>query len=315
MKVPSVELAKQRPRNSLLNGVRKHAWHYGFVMPMLVLFALFTVWPIIGSIYYSFFDWDGVGPPTRFVGFANFKELAFDGYYWNAFVNNYIFALSHVIIQYPLALIVAVILNNAALKGRNVYRLLVFLPVITTTAIIGLIFNILLHPVGGSMNAVLTGLGFQPVNFLGSPTLALPTAIVISIWKNIGVTIVYWLAALQTVPQELIEAAKIDGATRSKILFHITVPLLTPLAAVILLLTFVGSLHPFDLIKTLTNGGPLFASDVVDTYVYRYAFSPDMNLPRYGLASAGGLLFGVTVMIITILQAPFLRKAGKNLNT
>jgi len=297
----------------LLKNIKKHKWHYWFVSPMLVLFLLFTVWPILGSVYYSFFKWDGSGVPENYVGLDNFREILIDPYYWNAFVNNYIFAFSHVLIQFPLALILAIILNNTLLKGRNVYRLLIFLPVITTTAIIGLIFNILLHPAAGPLNEAMVKFSLleSPINFLGSVSLVLPTAIVISIWKNIGVTLIYWLAGLQTIPIELYEAARIDGASPVKTLFYITIPLLVPIGSVILLLTFISSLHPFDLIQTLSKGGPLFASDVVDTYVYRYAFNPELTTLRYGFASAGGFIFGVTVMLITIIQAPFIRKLGK----
>ncbi|SFM44551.1 carbohydrate ABC transporter membrane protein 1, CUT1 family (TC 3.A.1.1.-) [Paenibacillus sp. 1_12] len=306
----SSEVAKPR-RNKLLSRMSQHTWHYIFVTPMLILFGMFTLWPMAGSIYYSFFNWDGVGAPTKFIGLGNFKEIIIDPYYWNAFKNNYIFAFSQVAIQYPLALILAMILNNILLKGRNVYRLFIFLPVITTTAVIGLVFTLLLHPVGGAISAFLKMVGMEPINFLGNPKLALSTAIAVAIWKNIGITIIYWLAALQTVPAELYEAAKIDGATRTKALIHITIPLIAPIGSVILLLTFIGSLHPFDLIKTLTNGGPMYTTDVVDTYVYRYAFSPESNLPRYGFASAAGFLFGVTVMLITLLQAPVLKKVGQ----
>lgn len=301
-----------RGGSDLLKEIRRHRWHYAFVAPMLVLFLMFTVWPIAGSIYYSFYDWDGVGAPEKFVGLDNFRETVANSYFWNAFVNNYVFAFSHVLLQYPIALVFAIVLNQALLAARNVYRLLIFLPVVTTTALIGLVFNVLLHPAGGPVNTALLqlGLGAEPVNFLGSQNLALPTAIGVSIWKNIGVTMIYWLATLQTVPPELYEAAKIDGSTRAKTFLFITVPIIAPLGAVILLLTFIQSLHPFDLIQALTGGGPNYASDVVDTFVYRYAFNPEMSLPRYGFASAAGFVFGLTVMFITVAQGLIVRRLG-----
>jgi raffinose/stachyose/melibiose transport system permease protein len=297
----------------LLKEIRSHAWHYVFVLPMLILFVLFTLWPMAGSVYYSFFNWDGVGPPTKYVGLDNFKETLFNPYFWNAFKNNYVFALAHLVVQYPLALLFAIILNNAMLRARNIYRLFIFIPVVTTTALIGLVFNVLLHPAGGPINASLLGIGLltEPINFLGSEELALLSAIGISIWKNIGITMIYWLAALQTIPADLYEAAKIDGASKFRTFMSITVPLVAPLGAVILLLTFMQSLHPFDLIQALTHGGPNYASDVVDTFVYRYAFNPEMSLPRYGFASAAGLVFGVTIMIITVFQGIIVRKLGK----
>lgn len=305
----SLGVSMETNRTMMLKNIKKHKWHYIFMTPMLILFVMFTVWPILGSIYYSFFRWDGIGSPEDYVGLKNFKDVLLDEFFWNAFTNNYIFAIAHVLIQFPLALILAIILNNMLLRGRNMYRLFIFLPVVTTMAIIGLVFNILLHPVGGPVNELISYLFGTKVNFLGSEKLALPTAIAVSIWKNIGVTMIYWLAALQTVPRDLYEAAKIDGASRIRTFFHITIPIIAPIGMVILLLTFIQSLHPFDLIQTLTNSGPSFASDVVDTYVYRYAFDPEMSLPKYGYASAAGFVFGLTIMFITFIQGYITRKS------
>jgi multiple sugar transport system permease protein len=221
-------------RAELFKQIKKHRYHYLFVLPMLVFFAAFTLWPMIASWYYSFFNWDGIGWPTDFIGLGNFREVASDPGFWNAFMNTFLFALTHVLIQMPLALIVAVILNNQFLAGRNVYRLLLG-----------------------------TGLINEPINFLGSTTLALPTLLAVSVWKSFGTPMIYWLAGLQTIPGELYEAAKIDGASKVQSFFRITVPMLAPIGLVITLLTFINNLDPFDLVRTMTEGGPVKATDVV----------------------------------------------------
>lgn len=297
--------------SALWNRMKRHRWHYLFILPMLVLFVMFSIWPMVGSWYYAFFDWDGTGRPTNYIGLANFVEIYTDPGFWNAFKNTFLFAMSNVVIQLPLALIVAVILNHPAVKGRDVYRLLIFLPVISTTAVVGIVFVILLNPLGGPINELLmkAGLITSPINFLGSQKLALPTLLVISLWKSFGTPLIYWLAGLQTIPAELYEAAKIDGAGALQRFTRITVPLLVPIGIIIVLLTFIGNLHPFDLVKTMTEGGPVKSTDVIDTYIYRYAFETTENSnSRYGFASAAGIVFSLAVFIIVIIQAVAVKK-------
>lgn len=281
--------------------VRRHGWRYLFLLPMLVLFAAFTVWPLIASIAYSLYDWSGFGPIEDFVGLANFGEAFGDPLVWNAFKNTAIFIGFAIVVQMPLALLLAIWLNNKFLRGRSVYRVLLFLPVVTTTAVVGVVFTAILNPSGGPVSALTFRLGISevPIEFLSSERLALPTLLLIDMWKGIGITIIYWLAALQTIPEELYEAARVDGADRRRILAHITIPLLVPLGVVILLLTVVTSMNVFDLVQVTTAGGPNGATDIVQTYVYRYAFNTD-GTPRFGYAAAVGLLFGITVMLVTV---------------
>ncbi|WP_168121239.1 sugar ABC transporter permease [Paenibacillus sp. HB172176] len=292
-----------------LRGMRRHVWPFVFLMPMLVLFGTFTVWPIVGSWIYSFFEWDGFGPLDHFVGLSNYREAIFDPYFWNSFWNTFIIAVSDLVIELPLALLLAVLLNNVAFRGRNVFRLLIFIPVVTTTAVVGVVFTVLLNPVGGPINELLlkTGIVQEPINFLGSQGAALSVIIAMTIWKACGTTMIYWLAGLQTIPVEVYEAAKIDGAGSSKIFLKITIPLLVPIGTIIALLTFIGSLNPFDLVQTMTEGGPNFATDVNSTYIFRYAFNPQ-GTPRYGFASAAGIVFGLAVLVLTLVQAWALRR-------
>ncbi|WP_020576302.1 carbohydrate ABC transporter permease [Actinopolymorpha alba] len=297
-------------RHTLAARIAKHRWHYLFLTPMVVLFVGFTAWPMLASWWYAFFDWDGLGPPTSWVGLANFSEVLGSPAFWNAFKNSFLFSLVAVGVQMPLTLLFAILLNNPRLRGRNLYRLFLFLPVVTTTAVVGIVFAVMLDPAGGFVNEILTGVGLlpEPVNFLGSDRTALATVLVIDLWKGFGITLIYWLAALQTIPPDVYEAAKVDGATARQVLRHITVPMLVPIATVILLLTFQSSMNPFDLIQATTKGGPNYATDVVATYIYRYAFDPQMAAPRYGFACAAGVVFGMCTLLLTLLQAPLLRR-------
>ena len=300
-----------RPRSGLGARIVEHRWHYLFLVPMLVLFVMFTLWPMVASWYYAFFDWDGVGEPQDFIGWDNFVETATNPAFWHAFKNSFLFSLVAIVVQMPLSLVFAILLNNPRLKGRNVVRLLLFLPVVTTTAVIGIVFAIILDASGGIANEFLALFGSPSINFLGWESTALPTLMVIETWKSFGVTLIYWLAALQTVPTDLYEAARTDGASGFQQLVHITVPMIVPIGVVILLLTFQSSLNPFDIVQATTRGGPNWATDVVSTFIYRYAFDPgDAGLlgPRYGFACAAGVVFGVFTLLVTLLQAPFLRR-------
>lgn len=281
---------------------------YLFLLPMLVLFLGFTIWPIIASWWFSLFDWDGVGWPTDFVGIENFARAFASADFWNSFKNSFLFSAGALFIEIPGALLFALLLNSVMVYGRNLYRLALFLPVVATTAVVAMVIAVLLSPVGGVVNDALMGVGLtdRPINFLGDPGVALPTVITMDIWKGFGITLIYWLAALQTVPKELYEAARIDGASMFAQLRNVTIPVMMPVAVVVVLLTFQRSLNTFDLVQAATGGGPVGATDVVPTYIYRWAFDPMLAAPRYGYACAVGAIFGLVVLLLTLLQGPLL---------
>ena len=298
-------------RGQLWRRVKGHRWNYLFVAPMVVLLAMFTLWPIVASWAYGFYAWDGFGPLEDFIGLSNYREAATDPAFWRAFRNTFWFAFASLFVQAPLALIFALTLNNPRLFGRNVYRVLLFIPVVSTTAVVGLVFSVLLDTNRGPINTALDFVGIDPVNFLGSSSTALATVIAVETWRGLGITLIYWLAALQTIPAELYEAAKIDGASRLQTFRFITIPLLAPFAVIILLLTFITSFNAFDIVQTMTAGGPNGSSDIVQTYIYRYAFAPTQFVPRFGFASAAALLFGLVVMILTLVQVLVVRRVRR----
>lgn len=289
----------------------KDRWIYLFLLPTLILYGMYTVWPIMASWYYSLLDWNGFERKGRFVGLANYTELLNDPLFWNAFKNTFIFLVISVPARVGLALVLAVILNNPRLPFTNIFRTALFLPVVTTGAIIGVVMKLILDPASGPINLGLLHFGFidRPINFLGRADTALYSAIGVWVWKWLGITLIYWLAALQTIPKELYEAARIDGAGTLQIFRRITLPLLTPFTIIIVLITAVEATNVFDLLLTLTGGGPFFASEVIDIYIYRWAFTS--TVPRLGYASAAAIFFGLAVLLLTVAQAVGVSRARR----
>ncbi|NGP45371.1 sugar ABC transporter permease [Bacillaceae bacterium SIJ1] len=290
-------------KKKISNKRRTTLWCWLFILPNLIFYAMFQGWPIIVNWYYSTLDWSGLSSDAVFVGLNNFKELMQDPYFWNAYKNSFVFMAGSVPLMLGLALIAALVFNNPNLKYASIYRTLIFIPVVTTASVVGIIM-VYIWGSDGAVNYTLMQIGLldEPVNWLSDPNLAMMTVILINIWKNLGMNMVYWIAGLQGVPRELYEAARVDGAGHFRTFFSITLPLILPVGAVILLLNVAGSLKVFDLIKTMTDGGPFYATDVVSTYIYRFAFSSEMGLPRLGYAASAGIFFAFTIMIIALIQ-------------
>lgn len=286
-------------------------WCYLFMVPSLVLTAAFTLYPTVMSWYFSLLDWSGFGSDREWAGLANYREVIQDDLFWNAYWRSFLFTIVGAPIKIGLALIVALILNDASLRFAAAYRTLFFLPVVTSSAIIGIVMTFVFNPLDGPINMVMLQLGLIdiPQDFLGDPDTALWTVVAVYIWKWFGVTMIYWLAALQVVPQELYEAARIDGANRWQMHRSITLPMIVPFALVIILITVVSALNIFGLVQTMTGGGPFFATEVMELYIYRNAFGTG-EIPRLGYASAAAVFFGVTVLALSLLQGWGLKKAN-----
>lgn len=296
-----LQIRKQQARKSK---IQLNIWCWAFMLPAVVLYALFTGWPILLSFYYSLLDWSGMIGQSKFIGLANFKEALSDPLFWGAFKNSFKFMIMVVPLLLSVSLILAYVLNNTALKGHTLFRTLFFLPVITTASIVGIIM-VFIWGSQGPINFVLTVLKIinKPIGWLSDKNIALVTIVIISIWKDAGTYMIYWLAGLQSVPKDVYEAAEIDGANSITIFFSIVFPLLLPIAGVITLLCIISSLKVFDIIQTMTNGGPFFATDVISTYIYRTAFTSEIGMPRLGYASSCAVLFGAVIVGIGVISS------------
>lgn len=289
-----------RPRPKSATGL----WIFLFLLPFLLLFGAFTLWPLVATIIYSFFDWNGVDALStqNFVGLSNYQELLHDPLFWQSFWNTLIFAATNTLIKLPLSLLLAVILTRKWLWFKRFFRTLFFVPIILPVALVGQIFTFLLNPSNGALNSFLLGTGLvkQPIDLLGNESTALWAVILISVWQIFGQYMLYWMAALQNVPEDLYEAAQIDRANAWQQFITITLPMIFPMAIVITLLGLVNSLHVFGIVVTLTSGGPGTSSYVLSYYIYQAAFQ---NLPfRYGYASAAAALFVVLAAVFVFIQ-------------
>lgn len=285
---------------------------YLALLPGLLLAGLFTFYPIVAAGYYALFDWSGFNSPRVFVGLENFARLMNDPFFWAAFRRSLVFLLGTVPLQMFISLWLAVALNNRLLKLSNVFRTLIFLPVVTPVAVIGIVWTFLLSPFNGPINGLLLDMGLlsRPIDFLGSSDTVMPSVILVYVWKWLGLTMIYWLAALQTVPDDVYEAARLDNCKGARLLAFVVLPIIRPFALVILLISAVGALNVFPLIMSMTNGGPFFSSEVIEIFIYRSAFATaEGTRTQLGYAAAAGVLFGLLIMSLTLLQALVSQKA------
>lgn len=277
-------------------------WIVLFLLPFLVLYVGFTLWPLIATILYSFFDWDGISPLQDFVGIRNYIEIAKDPVFWESFRNTFVFAIANTVVKLSLSLLMAILLTKRWLKFKGTFRTIFFIPFVLPVSLAGLIFTYLLNPSNGALNSVLHSLGVAhgSVDLLGHDETALATVIGVSVWQVFGEYLIYWMAALQNVPDELYEAADLDGASEWQKLVRITLPLIRPVAVIIALLAVINALHVFALIVTLTAGGPGTNTYVVSFFIYQQAFQ---ELPfRYGYASAAAVLFAALALVLVTSQ-------------
>jgi multiple sugar transport system permease protein len=271
-------------------------------MPTIILYGMYTIWPLLATFYYSFLEWTGFQRSGTFCGLENYQALFSDPLFFNSMKVTLQFTVLVVPLRFLLSLAVGLLLNWNAMKAKSAFRTLIFIPVVTTSAIIGTIMNMVFDPAKGPVNLFLTSLGFldKQVFFLGNADTALLTAGMIWVWKWLGISLIYWIASLQSIPEELYEAARIDGAGPIKSFLHITAPLLVPFAAIIFILTLSDSFRVFDLMLTLTGGGPFFKTEAIELFIYRWAFGA--SVPDIGYASSAASIFGLLFICITAIQ-------------
>ena len=302
MESNTIELELRVQKRKRKDKLVLNAWCWLFMAAAVIFYILFQGYPIVCSIVYSLLDWSGLTRTARFVGLSNYKELLTDKLFWNAFLNSIQYTVMIVPLELAVSLILAYLLNDEKLKGRGVYRTMYFIPVVTTASVVGIIM-IFITGVQGPINHILMSFHLlrKPINFLGNAAWAMPSLVLISLWKDCGTYMIYWLAGLQGISKDVYEAATVDGSNRVQMFIHIVLPLIAPVGGVIATLCVINSLKVFDIVKTMTEGGPYYATDVIATYVYRSAFSSEIGMPRLGYASAAALFFGAVVIVVGVI--------------
>jgi raffinose/stachyose/melibiose transport system permease protein len=245
-----------------------------FLTPAFVLFLVFLVYPIIRSVYYSSFDWNGLGPAVDFVGLDNFKRILTDKIFMKAVENGLLIVVLSLTIQLPLSLALAIMVGRD-LPGRAIFRTVFFMPYVLSEVITAIIWLGILNPdpERGFINALLILIpGVKAQAFLGDTHLVLACIFVVLTWKYFGLHMLLYLAGLQNIPREIEEAALIDGANRWQLIKNIIIPLLGSTIRTTIYLSVLGSLTQFNLIWIMTKGGPVNASEAMATYMYRFGF-------------------------------------------
>ena len=275
-------------------------WHIVvFLTPAVLVYTIFMIIPLIESLRLSFIANDS----GDFVGLQNYVTLLTDDLwsdqFWNALRNNLRFFLIHMVVQNSIALFLAALLSRRTLRGTSVYRTVFFMPTVLSVVIIGFIWQLILSPLWGITEGFMESLGigdlFQP--WLGLESTALNTISLISVWQFIGIPLLLFYAALISIPDELIEAAYVDGANSWTVFWRIKFPLILPTVGIVAILTFVGNFNAFDLIYTIKGAlaGPNFSTDIMGTMFFRTFFGQQLQL---GNAAMGATVAAMMLLII-----------------
>ncbi len=276
-----------------------------FLLPALVLYSVFVLFPIVQAIHYSFFKWNGLTPLTEFIGLANYQRALAEPVFQGAVQHNLLIVVLSLIVQIPFALGLALMLSRR-FRGRTILRLVFFAPYVIAEVITGVVWSLLLQPSGladGLLHAIGLGSLYQP--WLADPSTVMLAMFFIISWKYFGFHMILLLAGLQGIPHEVEEAAAIDGASRRQTIRYVTLPLLGPTLRVSVFLSVIGALQLFDLIWVTTGGGPINASNTMATYMFDWGFKRFQL--GYGSAVAV-ILFGFAFVLALAYQRWVLRR-------
>ncbi len=293
---------------------------YGLVVPGLLLYLVFALLPSLATVLYSLTDTNGLTPkPLNFIGLDNYEEFLFRGAAaqenLEALLRTILFCVLVTVVQFVLGLLAAILLNQR-LAGTRWFRALFFLPVILGVTIQGLVWRLFLYPLDGPVDSVLQVFGIESELLGGAGLGAFLWVTIVQIWSNMGITMVIFLAGLQTIPDELHEAARIDGASRRQSFWHVTWPLLTPAVTTNLILSIIGSLQAWQLFLVLINYRP--GTQVLGYVVYAQAFgqtsgSTTSNSFRQGYGAAAAVVLFVVVFVVGVTAQYLLRRREERL--
>ncbi|MED3952544.1 sugar ABC transporter permease [Priestia aryabhattai] len=303
--VPLKQELKREP--SINTKKRKNLKNVGlfalFVGPALLAFCVIVLIPFFTGIYYSFTDWNGVNGTINWVGLDNFKYLfTEDKQFQQSFWITTKYTVVAIILTNVVGFVLAILVTQM-LKTRNILRTVFFMPNLIGGLLLGFVWQFIFVKGFASIGQI-TGISLFELPWLGDAKTAFWGIVIVSVWQGAGYIMLIYTAALQNVPQELIEAAKIDGASRWQILRHITIPMIAPAVTVCLFLTISWSFKVFDVNLSLTNGGPFKSTEMLALNIYTEAFVNN----RYGLGEAKALIFFIVVAAITIIQVTYTKK-------
>ena len=269
----------------------------GFLLPALVIFALFTYYPLVTVIRMSFTDSDMIKPSPNFVGFENYSNLFSSREFWSSLSISAIFAVAVTVIEVGLGMTLG-FLMNAPTRMQSLLRGAVFTPTVISISATAIVWMFYLNPQGGPVNRALGSIGLPGLGWLSDPNMALFSVILIAVWKGVGLPAVLYMAGLQGISRELEEAAVVDGASRWQVATRVTIPLLAPTTMVVFFLSLVGTFQSYGLVLLLTQGGPVGSTTLLGYYIYQNAF----QFFQMGYASAVSVVLFLLLLILAYLQ-------------
>jgi raffinose/stachyose/melibiose transport system permease protein len=272
-----------------------------FVLPALAFVGLFVYYPVIENVRLSLYQWNAFSTTQRFVGLDNYAALVDDPIFWRALANNTAYAVVSVVCQVGGGLVLAAIVEEGVRpRLRGLLRTIYFIPVTISITVTALLFQFLYHPRFGLVNEALVAIGHPEWthSWLGESATAIWAIIAMSQWQSVGYLMVLFIIAMQKIPRELYEAAYIDGATKAQAFFRVTVPLLSEMRTLLVIITISGAFLVFNEVKVMTDGGPANSSQVLGTWLYRSAF----RLDNMGYASAIATVLFVITMFAGMAQ-------------
>ncbi len=277
---------------------------FGFIAPAFLLFTLFIIVPTLASVYYSFTSWDGLSPTVKCVGLANYREIATGARFRNALVNTFLLTFFISILENSMALGLALLVDNVR-WWKNFFRSAFYIPVLISGIVSGFIWKIMYNFNFGAVNTILNsiGMGSARQDWLGNPKLALMMVGVVLVWKGAGYYMIIYLASLQSVSTDIIEAASIDGASPWQRFKHIILPLISGAFTINFTLSLINGLKVFDQISVMTDGGPGFTTETIVYLLYKVGF----NEGRQGFGTAVGIVLLFIIIILNTIQQKFLK--------
>lgn len=279
-----------------------------FVLPAFILFLAFFIYPIYTAIDNSFTSWNGISKDVKYIGFDNYATAMSDVAFWKSVKNNVYFILFSCLVQVPLIVIFSLLIANVK-RLKGLYKTAVFAPSIMSTAVIGILWGFIYNPDFGLMNQLLGLFGVEPIYWLSDRNWAMLSILITNAWQWTGFYIVMVLAAIISIPKELDEAAAIDGATGWQRAMKITLPLVMPIISVVIMLSIAGAMKAADIILVMTKGGPAGSTDVMATYMIRYAITSF----KHGFGNSIAVLIFVFTMIITALYQVLIARRNERI--
>jgi raffinose/stachyose/melibiose transport system permease protein len=291
-------------------GFLRLATPYLFLLPAVAVMTVFVYLPIAQNFYFSLFRWSAMNPKWKFIGFDNYVRVFADQYIWVSIKNNLLYSIISVVFQVFFALVLAYLLESKLVRPRMsaVFRNILFLPSVLAISVVGLTWQLMYRPDTGLINQFLraVGLGSLTHTWLGEEATSIFAVIGVSQWQWVGYCMILFIVAIQAIPDELFESARIDGATPWEQFIHIAVPMVRETILVITTITVIGGFKVFDIVYVMTGGGPNHASEVLGNYLYRVGFRND----EMGYASAIATVLFVITFLLTLVQLK-IGKTGK----